>query len=209
MPITDSRESIIQKRGYLSTIAGDQYSLYLSNYPVAAKYLVQKIKNKGTSVAELCCGIGITLTFLSQTFEKVTGVELDSQVPADCKHNLAGTDNVTLIQGDVTNETILKGIHADIVIYDVPYWVSKNLPDGSNVLDHNPDLAILTRKIRESITKNIIIFAPPFITYEEASKLLGLCELQKVFINDRYDRNYIYLGNLIETEGVTEIRLTY
>ena len=53
----DTREKIILKRGYRKNIFGTRDDLYISNYPVAAKYLAQRIGNQRKVLVELCCGV--------------------------------------------------------------------------------------------------------------------------------------------------------
>ena len=211
MPITDSRETIIQRRAYPANIKGAQYDLYLSNYPVAAQYLADRIGDSNKVAVELCCGIGVTLAALASKFKKVAGVEIDPTILKYCRQNLENRGllkKVSLIKGDILDEKVFTKIKADIAIYDIPYWVSKELPDGTNVLDKNPDLIKIINSIRKNITKNIVFFAPPWFSYLQAKRELGALEYQKIFINGKHDRNYIYLGNLIKTLGETEINLS-
>ncbi len=210
MAITDTKEQIISKRGYRNNIQGDQYILYLSNYPIAAKYLASRLN--GNTLLELCCALGITLEALSPNFNKLIGVDIDTKVLEDCEKNLqdAGVINkISLIQSDISDENLLKSFEADVVIYDIPYWVSKELPDGSNVLDKNPDLQEIVTNIRKYITSNIVIFAPPYMEYFTVKEQLGICEYEQIYINGRYDRNYIYLGELIRNNGIIKKDLNY
>ncbi len=212
MGIDDTKAEIIAKRGYRKSIKGDQYSLYLSNYPVAADYLSERLENKGKILVELCCGVGVTMRAVASKFEKLIGIEIDSEVLDFCRQNLKAAgiaSKIDFIQGDISDQNILKKIKADVAIYDIPYWVSKELPDGTNVLDRNPELGVMIEKIRKNITPNIVIFAPPYLKYNLVREQFGKCEFQKIFINGRYDRNYIFLGNLVEHKGVTEKRLKY
>lgn len=210
MAITDTKEQIITKRGYRTGIHGDQYTLYLSNYPIAAKYLATRLK--GGILLELCCALGITLEALSDNFKELIGVDIDPKVLEDCRHNLKDGEllnKIELVQGDISNESLLKSFKADVVIYDIPYWVYKELPDGTNVLDKNPELKFVIETIRKYITQNIVIFAPPYMEYETIKKLLGECEYEQIYINGRYDRNYIYFGRLIKNQGINKKELTY
>lgn len=210
MAITDTKEQIITKRGYRASVHGDQYALYLSNYPIAAKYLSSRLK--GDMLLELCCALGITLEALSNNFKKLIGVDIDPKVLEDCRQNLKDSgflNKIELVQGDISNKDLLKSFKADVVIYDIPYWVSKELPDGTNVLDRNPDLKLVVQTIREYITQNIVIFAPPYMEYENIKEQLGECEYERIYINGRYDRNYIYFGDLVRNNGVTKKELNY
>jgi len=212
MAINDTREAIIGKRGYRKNIKGDQYSLYLSNYPISAKYLARRLENKGKILAELCSGVGVTLEAVSSKFEKLIGVELSAEILEYCRQNLesAGLINkVDLIRGDVADEDLLKNIKADVVIYDIPYWVSKELPGRTNVLDKNPDLNELIDNVRKYITDNIVVFAPRYLEYSNIKNSAVECEFQKIYINGKHDRNYIFFGNLIENQGITEQKLSY
>ena len=212
MAINDTREAIIGKRGYRKDIKGDQYSLYLSNYPISAKYLAGRLENKGKILVELCSGVGVTLEALSNKFEKLIAVELNVEILEYCRQNMKSAglmSKVDLIQGDITDEDLLKSIKADVAIYDIPYWVSKELPDGTNVLDKNPDLSELLKNVRKYITNDIVVFAPHYFDYSNIKNRVGECEFQKIYINGKHDRNYIFFGNLIENQGITEQRLNY
>lgn len=212
MAITDSRETIIAKRKYSETIKGSQYDLYLSNYPSSADYLAIRIGDSEKTLAELCCGIGITTERMARVFKKITAIELNNETIACCRENIrkAGLlDKVTLLQGDVADSSTLKGVSADIVIYDIPYWVSKTLEDGTDILTKNPKLVDVVNSIKRTITDDIVIFAPPSLTHQDAKDLLGEHEYERITINGRYDRNYIYLGGLIRRLGITNMKLHF
>jgi len=204
-----SREAIINKRKYRPDILGDELSLYISNYPQAAKHLIKKIKGKGNSVVELCCGIGVTLELLADNFPSVIGVDIDNQVLIYCDKNLqtAGLRNkVTLVQGDINQEEVLKNIKADLVIYDIPYW-NIGLTENTGLDQKNPKLEEIIHKIRHLITKNIVIFSAPHFTKQMADHVLGENEFEEIYINGKHDRNYIYLGELAANNVKKEIEL--
>ncbi|MDJ0645673.1 MAG: class I SAM-dependent methyltransferase [Flavobacteriaceae bacterium] len=204
-----TRETIITRRGYRTDVKGDKFSLYISNYPVNATYLKERIGNTELVLAELCCSIGITLEYLASGFKKIIGVDIDETALAHCMANLKTSNksrNTALIHGDVFNDTILKKIKADIVIYDVPYWNSFLSENKGNFLDKNPPLDKLVDKIRKYITKEIVIFVPPNYEYEKLAEILDAFEYEKVFINNKHNRTQVYLGNLKRINGITEIK---
>ena len=206
MGIHDPRGKLIKSRGYQKDTYGRQYDIYLSNFKVSAKYLADRIGDKNKIIAELCCSIGATTLELAKKFKKVIAVDIDKKALWSCELNLRKenlTEKVELIRGDVEDDKLLKNIKADIVIYDIPYWVPKVLKTGEINMNKNPNLLNLIRKIRKYITKDIIIFAPPITNYEKVRNQLGLCEFEQIYINGRYDRNYIYLGNLLREKGIT------
>lgn len=206
----DKRQQLIENRGFDPNIKGRQYDIYLSNFKVSANYLARRIGDKRKTIAELCCSIGSTTVELAKNFKKVIGVDIDKKVLTSNRQNLekAGVgQNVELLEGDVSDAGLLKRINADIVIYDIPYWVPKKFETGELNLDKNPDLKDLVTKIRKYITHNIIIFAPPRTTYDEITKLLGECEFQMIIVNGRHDRNYIYFGDTMNTKGITKKEL--
>jgi 16S rRNA A1518/A1519 N6-dimethyltransferase RsmA/KsgA/DIM1 with predicted DNA glycosylase/AP lyase activity len=206
----ESKESIIERRKYRKNIKGDAFSLYISNYPVAVEYLKKRIGNKKKTVAELCCGIGITLEYIGDAFNSLVGVDIDKHVLSACADNLKNVNllsKTTLIQGDINDDNILKKVKADVVIYDIPYWSSHKLLKKGNLTEKNPPLKTIIGKIRKFISNNIIILAPPAYNFKTVKNHIGCCEFQKVFIDGKYDRNHIYLGNLIEKEGIAQIKL--
>lgn len=203
-------KSIVEQRGYRKNIKGDKFSLYISNYPSNAKYLKSRIENLEFVLAELCCSVGVTLEYVAPGFRKVIGVDLDKDILQACKVNLteSGVIHKTeLINGDVLDDNLLKGIEADIVIYDIPFWYSHMQENKGNLIDKNPPLKELIEKIRRHITSEIIIFSPPDWEFEYFYNELGTLEYEEVFIDRKHNRNQIYLGKLIKSEGKTKVEL--
>lgn len=211
-------KAIIAKRGYPSWLKapmddnGNSLDLYIATYPVVAKYVAARIGNSKKVFAELCCGLGISLIYYSNSFLKIFGVDINKTVLKYSEENLKasaadssyGLSEAELICGDVSDEELLGKIsNADIVAYDVPYW-----SDHDNDLDRkNPDLKELILKIRNLVTKDILIYAPTHYSFKEINKLLGPCEFQKVFVNGKHDRNLICFGALVKELGETEVHL--
>jgi methylase of polypeptide subunit release factors len=206
----DSKADIIRKRGYRKAIQGDEHSLYISSYPQSAKHLASRIGNIEKVFTELCCGIGINLEYLANSFKSVNGVDIDATVIHYCSQNLLSSglshDKFRLIVGDIRDEALLKSLQSDIVLYDVPYWYENQFDNDGELLKKNPDLASVVSNIRKHITHNIVIYAPTYFRYEDISRL-GSCEFQRVFINGRHDRNIIYFGSLASQDGITEVSL--
>jgi len=203
-------QDIIERRGYRKNIKGDKFSLYISNYPSNAAYLKSRIGNPNLVLAELCCSIGITLEYLAPSFKKVIGVDIDQNILQMCEFNLTEAGLISkfqLINGDVFDDNTLKSIKADIIIYDIPFWYPHKQENQGNLVSKNPPLKELIKKIRKNITSNIIIFSPPEWNYEYFEKQLGSIEYEQVFINQTHNRNQIYLGDLINEKGKTEIAL--
>jgi hypothetical protein len=110
-----------------------------------------------------------------------------------------------LLCGDVSDRNLLAKIKADVVLYDIPYWSShegKVDPERQN-----PDLRQLITDITETVTPNIVIYAPTHMTYEEVRAKLGDCEYIEVFTNGKHDRNFVFLGGLIEKDGKYRIEV--
>lgn len=201
------REEIIQTRGYHPAIAGDELSLKIASYPVTARYLTQRLKNEGDSICELCCGIGVSLIELSKSFKKVIGIDNSAAIIEDCRKNLqqAHIPNYELLCSDIRDRELLSKIKADVVLYDIPYWSTH-----SGKVDpekQNPDLQQLITDIQELITDRIVIYAPTRMTYEEVRDTIGPCEFMKVYVNNRHDRNFIFLGKLTQKEGIKKVKL--
>lgn len=211
MDASETRDSIIKRRGYRSNIVGDKFSLYISSYPVAIKYLGKRIGNQNKTLLELCCGVGVALENIAGFFEQVIGVDIDKKILKQCQHNLKNSglsEKNTLILGDINDEELLKRIKADIVIYDVPYWLPHKFKKQGDLMSKNPPLGIIVERIRKYISKDIVIFCSPNFEYSSVKIEVGQCEFQKVYVNGKYDRNYVYLGNLMQKDGVTKIELS-
>ncbi len=199
----ESREDIIRRRGYRENLKGDAFSLYISSYPVSIHHVAKRIRDKGKNVVELCCGIGVSLEVLSEYFDHVVGVDNDSEVLKLCQDNLdsAGiSDKVELKLGDVFDKSLLEQISADIVIYDVPFWSTHKKEGRGDLTRDNPPLAEMVKRIRGSISEQIVIFVSSNFTYDEVVAAVGECEFEKVFIDGKHDRNHIYLGNLSDSK---------
>lgn len=210
----ETRSILIEKRGYRKDVAGDTLLLYLSNHPIAARWLAQRLGERTDEVLlELCCAVGITLEQLAPLFQKSIGVDIDKGALEACKQNLlkAGLmDRAQLIQGDVRRVDVLKQLKADVVIYDIPYWYPQNYSHYSEEERDvtNPDLLELVTNIRKFISENIIIFAPREMSYEYFRELLGECEYQKIYIDQKHGRSFIFFGNLIKERKEGEVFLT-
>ena len=203
-------KDIIERRGYRKNINGDEFSLYISNYPSNAKYLGFRIGNPGLVLAELCCSIGVTLEYLAPSFKKVIGVDIDAGILNTCKTNLEEAGFITkteLLLGDVFDDNILKSIEADIVIYDIPFWYPHKQENLGDLVTKNPPLKELVKKIQGYITSNIMIFAPPEYGYEYFENQLGIIEFEQIYIDNIHNRNQIYMGDLIKKIGKTEMNL--
>lgn len=205
-----SIQEIIDRRGYRKNIKGDKFSLYISNYPVNAEHLKSRIGNPKLILAELCCSIGITLEYLAPNFKKVIGVDIDHDILKTFKANLEAAGllhKAEFLQGDVYDERILEKIKADIVIYDIPYWYPHIQENEGDLVTKNPPLKKMIQKIKDYITPNIVIFSPPEWEYEYFKNELGVIEFEQVFINQKHNRNQIYLGDLINKKGKTKVML--
>ena len=158
-------------------------------------------------MCELCCGIGISLIELSKSFDEVIGIDNDPSIVDDCRKNLesANITNHKLICGDVSDRQLLGNIKADVVLYDIPYWSTHS--GQVNPDKQNPDLQKLIAGIRELITDKIVIYTPTHMTYEDVVSALGPCEFIKIYINGKHDRNFIFLGGLIERVGEWELEV--
>lgn len=201
------KEEIIKTRGYSENIAGDELSLKIASYPSTAAYLAERLQGKGDAVCELCCGIGVSLIELSKKFARVIGVDSNATILNDCETNLknASVENYELVCGDVSSPEILSKIKADVVLYDIPYW-----SDHGGKVDakqRNPDLRTLIDTIRQKVCSQIVIYAPTHMEYEKVREIVGECEFVAVYMNGKYDRNFIFLGDLIEQAGQIRVEL--
>ncbi|MDD5146460.1 MAG: methyltransferase domain-containing protein [Candidatus Pacebacteria bacterium] len=211
--ISLTRTLLVKKRGYRKDIKGDCLSLYLSNTPIFARYLAERIGDDKKVLVELCCGIGVTLEVLATKFRKVIGIDRDKKVLRMCKENLqtvGALGNATLIVGDIQDEYLFHKLKGDVVIYDIPYWYPGKYPqytNGEGVDVKNPDLVAVISNVRNYISKDIVIFTPREMDYEYFRKKLGRCECMNVIINGKHDRNCVFLGSLMKEEGTTLINL--
>lgn len=207
---SDTEELIIKRRGYRKNIVGSKFSLYISNYPVVVRYLKERFGDPTKILAELCCGIGVTLEYIADAFKQVIGVDIDKKILDQCRDNLKSvglSERCTLILGDINDDEILKNIKADIVIYDTPFWFPHEYEKQGDLTMKNPTLRLTIQRIQKFITKDIIILCSPNFDYDVIKEEVSSCEFQKVFINGKYDRNHVYLGGLKQKDGIIELKL--
>jgi len=199
------RDEVIQKRDYSNSIKGSTLSLKISSYPVTARYLAKRLTKSGNTICELCCGIGISLIEFSRYFDNVVGVDNDPHVVKNARSNLLNAEigNCELIVGDISDLNVLSQINTDVVAYDIPYWSDHE----SMLMDKNPELKSIVEKIQLSITPNIVIYAPPHMSQKDFAKMFDNFEYQEIWINGKHDRNFIYLGGLIDSSAITRISL--
>lgn len=202
------RNAIIKKRGYPGITAGSDLSLKIASYPISADWLARRLSGKGKSICELCCGVGISLIEFAKLFDNVVGVDNDKHVLRDCEYNIshAHLTNLTLIQSDIQSVNLLSSLKADIVAYDIPYW--DNHSDDA-ATDKNPNLGEFITSIRRYVTDNIVIYTPPYLEHSYFTQLIGPCELVEVWINNSHDRNFVFLGNLVEQPDKTSTVMLY
>lgn len=199
------REEIIQKRNYDSAIHGDELSLKIASYPATARYLAERLAPYGDSICELCCGIGVSLVEFSRHFETVVGIDNDLSVADAARQNLqqVGVTNCEVLVGSVENADLLRGVSTDIVAYDIPYWSDH----GGTVKSKNPDLKEILALISAHMSTKIVVYTPPHVSYEDIAKIADTFEYQEVWVGDKYDRNFIYFGDLIQMTGLSKIVL--
>ena len=77
------REVTIEKRNLNPKIYGDDFSIYISTYPVFLEYLGKRIGDINKTLIELCSGIGITLINLSTCFKKIIGIDKTGKVKVE------------------------------------------------------------------------------------------------------------------------------
>jgi hypothetical protein len=149
----------------------------------------------------------MSLIELAPTFKTVIGVDNNPTIARDCELNLerAGVQNYDIIAGDINDPALLETIKADIVLYDIPYWSEHG--GKVNPQQQNPDLASLVRAIRTKITNNIVIYAPPHMTYRDISLSVGDCEFIEIWLGDKHDRNFVFLGPIATDIGQSKITL--
>ena len=74
----------------------------------------------GESILDAYCGVGLFSAFLADQAQHITGIEIDPPAVVDAKHNLAGVNNVEILEGSV--DDILPELNRDfdIVVVDPP-----------------------------------------------------------------------------------------
>jgi tRNA G10 N-methylase Trm11 len=211
---------IIKKRGYPEWIEsptdenGESLILYISTYPVVAKYLAKRIGSEEKTIAELCCGVGTSLMYLGEHCRKVIGVDISHEVLSYCRSNLEGAKkdpsicfgSYELIQGDIEDPRILRELkmkETDIILYDIPYWYDHE----KQLTSRNPDFSDFIDKVMSVVTDKIVVYAPNHFKETQIHPSLGDYEIQQVYLNEKFDRHIIYFGSLVEKKGLTSLKL--
>ncbi len=81
------------------------------------------------SVLEIGPGMGHLTRYLACAARRVVAVELDAELIPILQEVLAGTANVTLVQGDILkqNPAALVGEAGYLVVANIPYYITSNL----------------------------------------------------------------------------------
>ncbi len=89
-------------------------------------------------VLDAYCGIGLFTAFLAEQASYVTGIEAAHDAVADAHHNLAGADNITVLEGLV--EDVLPTLETafDAVVLDPPR-TGLELPALDALVAHQPE----------------------------------------------------------------------
>ena len=185
-------------------IKADIASYEMANYEAIAEYMAQRLKTR--TIAELCCGVGITAIQLAK-FSKAIAVDNNKEYIKNAKYNakLYGV-KIDFIVGDVLDKNILKKIKANIAVLD-PDWSSSD--DKSlhvaNISETQPPLDKLYNLTKKNITNNVCFRFPKTIDTKQIKKLDN-CEIQKVFLDNDFKFYIAYFGDLIRKKE-TEVRL--
>lgn len=187
-------------------VKADIASYEMANYEVIAEYMGKRLKTK--VIVELCCGIGITAIQLAK-FSKVIAVDSNKEYIGYARYNsrlYKVEDKIDFIIGDAVDEELLKKIKATIAVLD-PDWSASD--DKSlhvaEISETQPTLDKLYNLVKKNITKNIAFRFPKTINIEKIKKI-DECEIQKVFLKDKFMFYIAYFGKLIK-EKESEVRL--
>lgn len=116
-------------------------SFYQVNTAQAAQLVevvMEALEPRGyQKVLDAYCGVGLFTAFVSEEAGHVTGIEVHPAAVADARHNLAGADNVTILEGTV--EALLPTIEhkLDAVVVDPPR-TGLELPAIDALAAHGP-----------------------------------------------------------------------
>ena len=99
-------------------------SFYQANSPQAARLVeivLGALELKGyEKVLDAYCGVGLFTAFLSEEAGSVTGIEINHDAVVDATYNLAGNDNVTLLEGAVEDALVELEQRYAAVVLDPP-----------------------------------------------------------------------------------------
>jgi len=186
-----TREEIIAQRGYPPNILGTTADLETSSYHSSAAYLAKRLANPNRTLTELCCGIGIFLLEAAPQFAHVTGIDSDPSALDSCAKNLAAlglADRATLLLRNIQTPRALDELTLDIAVYDIPFWNTRD--------EHkNPPFGYFLKRLLQK-TPDVAVTLPPKYTAHFLHTCFSPCEVERVLINGKHDRNHAYFGTL-------------
>lgn len=186
----------------------NSFDVYISAYPAVVQHVISRIRNKGKSLAEVCCGVGASSIYLVNTFTNYIGIDNSKIVLQYCKKNIINSlkltsssnkfklYNIDIIKNQSLLIETLNKEKIDTVLYDIPWWYSH---DGERYPEKNPNLKKLITSIRK-VTENIVIYAPSYMDLPYFADILGPCVVEEIYLcrkgEKKRDQNIAYLGEL-------------
>ncbi len=170
----------------------DEEGLRYATPPIVADYRARRIK--GDVVADICCGVGIQLIYLSKYAEKAIGVEIDCfRAKLAMLNAMIMNTKIEVIKGDALSKKIFDKIDADCIFCD-PSRKEKEEKRKFETLFPNP---LKVYNLYSSKTNRIAFELPPQISREEI-KIEG--EKEYTSLNFSLNRLALYTGELAECD---------
>lgn len=190
-------------------LEGDKDGLRVTNYKKVAEHVSQRLRESmGDKPAlDVCCGIGGTTLEMAKVFSNVHAVDIATKRINCARKNLERANlinKVTLHNEDIYSlrlNKILRRNQISLIHTDVE-WTTSGIYGQDwaiNLSQTNPPMDKLFHFLKANYTDNICMRLPKTIS-EEKIRVLGKCEIEKIYKDDALKFTYSYFGKLRNKE---------
>ncbi len=196
-------------------LVGDEDGLKVTNSPVVAKHVAERLRECVglVNILEVCCGIGSTTIELAKVFPKVFAVDINPKRIEFAKKNIlsAGLSNVEFFSEDIFEENLFRALSSkkiDVVHTDVE-WTTTGIYGQDHATDiekTTPNTSKLFQYLQKGFTENICMRLPKSINREQLRNLAN-CEIEEVYKNG--ELKFIYVYGQLARKPISKINLSF
>ncbi len=199
------------KKKYSKDIFSDRETYYMGCPEKVSEHIAKELSSFNEAI-ELCCGAGMISIQLAKHMNKVIGIEINEERVRYAEKNAElynVSENTEFIQGNATNEELLKKTSAEVAVLD-PDWSSsgnKKNQHVSNLEKTQPNLKTLFNLTKKHITTEIVVRAPKTLSYRNLSQL-GNCKIENIHWNNELKFKIAYYLDEVDKNTEKDIEFT-
>ena len=158
----------------------------------------------GLKVLEVCTGAGFTTMSLAKAANHVSTFEISKSIQNKAIENIKKvgvSDKVTFFHGNIMEPRVFNQIPAVDAAFIDPDWAVTGPNHEYRFQQSNtkPPADVILNQIF-SVTENVAIVLPPFVSKKEFSNLPEH-ECESLYIGDSHELFCLYFGSLIRSVG--------